>query len=403
MMNIRRSGSLWLLSTTLAASFALAAPHSDSGTDTQSKSFTVQPGGSLQVDVQVGDIRISTWEKNEVKVVARNDFDEDLEGLEMTQAGNIVRVEFDPPRGKMGDIEFDVSVPAQFNLKLRTSGGDVIIGGALSGTVDGSTSGGDIRVGDITGTVNLSTSGGDVVTGEVRGELRLSTSGGDISVRGVTGTADVRTSGGDVRINYAQKSLDAKTAGGTIRVGEVGGEADLGTSGGDIMVDRIGGRATLKTSGGNITLRRSGGPVRAKTAGGNIRADSVTGSIDASTAAGNVIVGLLPSSGIAQSSLSTSVGNIALYISESAKATIDARIRTVGRWRAARNDSEIRSDFKEDSYISDERNREIRATYTLNGGGHPIMLSVSLGEIEIRKMGSPVKSQKKQERSSERQ
>jgi len=164
-------------------------------------------------------------------------------------------------------------------------------------------------------------------------------------------------------------------------------DVDLKTSGGDINLDHVAGSATLKTAGGNVFLTTAHGAVVARTAGGDIRADSIVGSNDAKTSAGNIEVLLIPS-GAVKSKLSTSVGNVTLYIPENAKASITARNRMHywGGWTS--NEEVVYSDYKEDSYEQDERGREVRASYTLNGGGQSIILDASMGNIEILKPSS---------------
>ncbi len=107
----------------------------------QSQSFTVSKGGTLEVSVRVGDIRISTWEKDEVLVRAEGIDQEYLDRLKMTQTGNIVRVEYRPPRNHSGRVLFEINVPSQFDLHLRTSGGDIDIHGTLTGYAKGATAG----------------------------------------------------------------------------------------------------------------------------------------------------------------------------------------------------------------------------------------------------------------------
>jgi DUF4097 and DUF4098 domain-containing protein YvlB len=372
----------------LSILFFLALPalgQTDEQTSTQSKSFKVSKGGMLEVSVQAGDIRLSPWEKDEVYVKAREIEDDDVDNLEMTQVGNNVRVEFHSRWGSTP--RFDISVPSQFNADLQTSGGDIIINGAMTGTLKGITSGGDIKLGDVVGSADMNTSGGDVITGDVQGDLYLNTSGGDLRIGLVTGRADVNTSGGDITIEKVGKTLRARTSGGDVTIGDIGGEATISTSGGDIMVGKVSGGVSVGTAGGNISLKSATGRVTAKTAGGDIQLESIAGPVDAKTAAGNIDAELIPT-GKGRSRLSTAAGDVVLYLPENAKATINARVRVHGWWSDEDEESNIYSDFKADTFEKDEREREIRATYILNGGGESITLDTSLGNIEIRKLGS---------------
>ena len=356
--------------------------------DSRTKSFTVSKGGTLEVTVEGGDIRINVWEKNEVLVQAEGIDEEDLDRLKMDQRGNTVRVEFRRPRGWWSDghMRFEITLPSDFNAELRTSGGDIEIRGSLSGTIKGATSGGNVTLGNLKGgKVDLSTSGGDMRTGDIQGDVTLRTSGGDIELGKVGGEVYVSTSGGDIRVESVGKKLKATTSGGNIDVGDVGGEARVSTSGGDVKVRKVSGSASLSTSGGNIQLESASGEVKANTSGGDIRLEDISGSVDASTSGGEVVAELKPT-GKGRSKLASSGGEITLYIPESAKATIDATIRIQGRWRSRRDEYKVRSDFKAELYEKDEDGEEIRARYVLNGGGEDIRLETVNSDIKILKL-----------------
>jgi hypothetical protein len=385
MKNLKRT---LVLSILLVIPLVLAFARQAEG-DERTKSFAVGKGGTLEVRVDGGDIKISVWEKNEVLVKAEGIDDDDLDHLKMKQSGNDVYVEF---RNRSGwgnwvseHMRFDITVPSQYNASLHTAGGDINVRGTLNGLVKGATSGGDVILDNVKGgKVELSTSGGDMKTGDIQGDVVLKTSGGNIDMGVVGGEASVATSGGDISIKGVGKSLKASTAGGNIDIGDVGGEAKVSTSGGNISVRKVTGSATVSTSGGNIELDGASGFVKASTAGGDVSLRNVTGSVEASTAGGNVDAEINPA-GKGRSKLTSAGGEVVLAIPEDAKATIEATIRIQGRWSSKKSDYKVRSDFKSDSYDQDNDEREIRATYKLNGGGELIELKTVNSDITIKK------------------
>jgi hypothetical protein len=351
-----------------------------------SKSFNVSKGGTIEISTSVGDIRITTWEKNEVYVNVEGVDDEDIDQVKMSQNGNVVRVSYRTRwNDGSGHVRFNVNVPSQFNLDLNTSGGDLEVKGGLTGKIGGSTSGGDIKLGNVfDGPIDVSTSGGDIITGKLEGEGHLKTAGGDIHVGSVNGSLYVNTSGGNIQVETVSKTLEAKTAGGDIVIGDVGGEASVSTSGGDVNVGKVSGRATLSTAGGDIELKGASGKVSARTSGGDVKLQNITGSIDAKTAGGEVEAELIPS-GKGGSRLASSGGDVRLYIDEKSKATIEATIRLDG-WGWKKSRYIVKSEFPKESYETDEDGGEIRAVYKLNGGGDVIELSTSNSNIEIHKL-----------------
>lgn len=243
------------------------------------KTFTVQPGGTINLETQGGDIRVMPGADNQVQIKAREkihastdaEADALLEKLTLTmeQSGNDVTAVAKYPNRSGGfhfrswppvQVSFDVTVPAHCNAVLRTSGGDIRIGD-LTGQMQARTSGGDVVVGAIEGEVKVTTSGGDIQLKQASGSARLETSGGDVEVGRVLGPADISTSGGDISIGGVEGMLKASTSGGDITAsiqGALKQDCSLGTSGGDVAVtlDRnVGFELDAATSGGGINAQ----------------------------------------------------------------------------------------------------------------------------------------------------
>lgn len=351
---------------------------------TKTKSFNVSRGGILDVAVTSGDIRISTWDKN-VVTVGYETFDDQDERSDVTlsQQGNTIRI---TDRDSWGDgSRFDINVPSQFNLRLETSNGDISIKGKLTGSINGETSAGNIKLGDVEGAVDMGTSGGDVRTGKITGNASLSTLGGEVEVMACTGELSIKSSGGDINVGNVGKSLHAKTAGGDVVIGDVGGEAIAATAGGNVKVGKVTGQVSLSTAGGDVELNGGNGTVRASTSGGNVMLMNLSGSVEAKTAGGDIHAELVPS-GKGKSRLSSAAGMIILYVPDNAKATITARIRIQGRWQSQQEEYSIRSDFKEESSNRDNEEHEIQSKYVINGGGEIITLETVNSDIEIKKL-----------------
>ena len=124
--------------------------------------------------------------------------------------------------------------------------------------------------------------------------------------------------------------------------------------------------------------------VKAHTSGGNLKLQNITGKIDAATSGGDVVAELRPS-GQGKSRLASSGGEITLMLPENAKATVEAVIRIQG-WSSHKDEYKVRSDFKADTYDYKGDDREIRAVYTINGGGDLIELRTSNSDINIKKL-----------------
>ena len=292
------------------------------------RTFNAAPGGTLYLDADVGSVRISAGGSGvtvDVKARARND--EIMRDFNVTfdQSGNDVTVHAKYDRGLSGwfnwgdglSAEFIVTVPSTYNVHVSTSGGD-------------------IKVGDLKGTVYARTSGGDLDLGRI------------------TGPVDARTSGGDVAVEVASGPVDVRTSGGGIKIGDAGGSVQARTSGGSIDVHRVAGDLYAHTSGGGITVEDALGAIDGETSGGSIRAR-------------------FSQQPHADSRLSTSGGGITLSLAGNVALDVDAHSSGGGV------DSDVPITIQ-------GRQEEDSLAGKINGGGPRLVLRSSGGGIHVKKM-----------------
>ena len=334
---------LFLISSSLAQ---------DSGME--ERTIKVNKGGNLNISLSVGDVALTTWDKDEMQIKYDKDEDPDLE---ISQTGNNVNI--NSSTDSWGS-EIFVSLPSQFNIHVKTLGGDIKVKGSVKGEVDLNTSGGNIDVGKVDGNTSLKTSGGNVSTGDINGDADISTSGGDISLGKISGKATIRTAGGNIAMNSVGKSAEIKTGGG------------------NIAAKNINGQAIVKTGGGNISLESTTGYTDTETGGGNISINNVVNKFKATTGAGDIHVRL--SSNIkGEGELKSGTGSITLYVPADAKVTIKAVVKSFG-W--GNDESNIVSDFPASS-TGENHNQQ---TFEINGGGSVIKAYAAMGSIQIKKV-----------------
>ncbi|MEL7538355.1 MAG: DUF4097 family beta strand repeat-containing protein [Pseudomonadota bacterium] len=214
--------------------------------DILSESFDASSGGDLEIDTDIGAIRIQTHDAARVDVeVERGGSEGERLEVDFTSSGNKVTIEGrweDGKRnwwgGNKAKVVFNVTVPRNFNVDLRTRGGS-------------------IGVDDMNGKVRATTSGGALRFGRIEGEIDANTSGGSIRVDGGGADIDVRTSGGSITIGEATGDVEARTSGGSIRVKNASGRVNARTSGGSVeatMLVQPAGDSSLTTSGGSVRL-----------------------------------------------------------------------------------------------------------------------------------------------------
>ena len=367
----------------IAVTLFLSAIISVTTAQDQKKSFTVNKGDLLDVSTRMGNITIETWGKNEVSVTVKNILDSEISLLTMVQTGNRVEVKF---KGEDSDrIEFEISIPTKLDLDLSTGGGNITLKNDLDGKIDASTAGGNITMMNIIGKADISTAGGNIKVGDINSDADISTAGGDMKIGNINGKADVSTAGGNIKIGYIKGSADVSSAGGNISVDNIDGNADISTGGGNVKVGTVGGSAELNSGGGNISLEAATGKVEVNTGAGNIKLENIKGSIEANTGAGNIDAKLIPD-GTSVSELNSGVGNITLYVPETAKVTIVATV-SVHMWNDDESELQnIKSEFTPTTVNRYRNKKQIEAIFKLNGGGSNIELNVGMGEIEIKKL-----------------
>ena len=279
-----KNPSRWLVSSILFAGlFASAQAKIERVVE---KTFTVQPGGTLRIETQGGNIHVQPSSDSVVKVIAKEkinanteaEADEILSKLTLTieQSGNEVSASSKYEQRPSGfrfkswppvQVDFIVTMPASFMTDVRTSGGNVVLGD-LAGKVRARTSGGDVTLGKLSADVDASTSGGNIRLAEGAGAVKLHTSGGNIAVGRAAGVTELETSGGNIKIESVENTLRAHTSGGDVSAGL------FGVSKGD---------CELRTSGGNVTAtldKSAAFRLDASTSGGRVAAEGLTITLD---------------------------------------------------------------------------------------------------------------------------
>ena len=359
----------WLVSVAIILSaVSLAAAEFDSDIK---KSFSVKPGGEVVLDVDSGNVEVTTGGSGEVviEVKRRQDkrtlsgsadaekifqahevkFDQDGDQVRVTAAYRSDAKKLLKGRSSM-QVNYLVQVPKQFNLNLKTAAGNV-------------------GVAAIEGNVKVKTSGGNLKFGAITGSVEANSAAGNISAEGATGRGSFKTSGGNINLGSLAEEATADTAAGSISVKEAKGKLMLKSSGGDIELGEAMGPATLSTAAGSIRVKSAAAALSVKTSGGNIKIEDAREAVQAQTAAGSITAGF-SAQPKGDCKLTTSGGNIEVQLAE--KLAFDVDAHTTG------------------GHVSSELPIEQssgRSTDTLkgkvNGGGVALVAHTSAGNVKL--------------------
>lgn len=263
-----------------------------------SKSFAVEPGGTLTMTVDRGDVRITGGDQNEVKVHVEREVTHASDGdvadilkqehVVVEETGNEISITAqDPPHLHPGgffagsdpnlQVHYDISVPRRFGAQVETAGGNITVASVIGG-MKLKTAGGNLDCKDVSGNVEGRTGGGNIFANGCKGRLQLKTSGGNITFEGFSGTSiEAETGGGEVDADFAaapRSDSHLHTSGGSIRVHlpmDAAMTLDAHTDGGVVRSDvpvQTQGLPASDTLNGTIN---GGGPtLKVETSGGNI-------------------------------------------------------------------------------------------------------------------------------------
>ena len=160
------------------------------------KVVAVSSGERLEVNaINKGEVIISVWEKEEVRVRA---YHSPEIRIEVQRSSGLVKVEERRPvRSALEEVRVEVTVPRSFQVRVVGSRPRVTVEG-LNGAVNVNTNQGDVIVREVSGSVRLHSSGGRLELKDVRGIAHLKTTAKGISVEGLEGDLEAETVAGDI-------------------------------------------------------------------------------------------------------------------------------------------------------------------------------------------------------------
>jgi DUF4097 and DUF4098 domain-containing protein YvlB len=293
--------------------------------------------------------------------------------------GGWVYLEYAAPDNRVVP-ELTVRTPSQLRrASVETAWGSLHLQG-LAAEVDAATGGGPITADQIGGALTVKTGGGVVEIGSVGGILRANTGGGGIRVGRVGGESWLETAGGEIHVDNAGGPVHASTGGGNVEINRAETHVFARTNGGLIAVNESGGEVRAESAAGGIRVSSAKG-VRCESAAGAIRLRQVSGELKAATAVGSILAELAATGELLDSILSTTSGDITVWIPSNLAVTVQALNDTIGQR------GRIVSDFAEIKVAAGagaNRGRTV-ASGVLNGGGPTLKLAAAQGTIYLRR------------------
>jgi len=249
----------------------------------------LEPGAVVRISTGQGDISVDgSGDEKQLRVVVRKTgyaMSEDEASslakaahVNVQQSGRDVSLEADS-KGRGGNstrVSFEVHLPRNVALDLRTQHGDVHVN-SVSGSVTTNTSRGDVDLRGIGGDVRVDMGRGDARVSEAKGNVHISGKGTEVEVADVAGAAtiDGEFYGPITARNVAQGArfvssrTDMTIAGlpgrmtvesGDVHVEHASGPFLLTTGDKSISLEDLTGRVRVQNKRGDISLRLTAAP-----------------------------------------------------------------------------------------------------------------------------------------------
>lgn len=220
-----------MLSTLFAAALAASTP-----VQQIDSTVPVERGQRLEVNAFAGDIAVTTWNRNAVRVEGEST---GRTRLEITRSGSTLDVRSEGRRGPAGMVDLKLTVPAWLPLDLSGVHTDVTVTG-------------------IKAPVTVETVQGAITVQGGEGLVSLQSVEGQVSLHGAKGRIEVHSVNEDIEIGTSSGDITAETVNGEITLTQVDASGlAASTVNGDIDYDgpiRSGGRYDLSSHNGDLTL-----------------------------------------------------------------------------------------------------------------------------------------------------
>ena len=269
---------------------------------TQIHTIPAQPGEKLVIDVDLGNIQIVSSSENQVRfkiTQTGRDIANFLRHHRITigrQGHEVSLRATGDPNTSTGDvdIEYEIAVPAKFDLDLKNSAGNTDLS-------------------NLNGTLSSSIQAGNIDASACAGTLDLATRAGNIDLSAITATGHVVATNGNIDASNCSSALDLAAINGNIDLSKMSADVHAKTTNGNVEARASSGALDASTKAGNIDIHKFTGPsVNAHAQMGNIDADIDSAPKSASSFMadmGNVGVNLVRSAAI-HLKISASMGDV---------------------------------------------------------------------------------------------
>lgn len=238
------------------------------------KTVDLAKDGHVYLSNISGDIEITSWQQNKVKIdaIKSSKHKEHLAmiTIEVEKTGKTLNIKTRYPKrwdkwfsgSFSGFVQYRLWIPDKASIEVKTVSGDIDVE-KIGGLVELNAVSGDITVNRANEGVDCQTVSGELTLDDITGDADLQTVSGEIVVNRIKGSIEVQTVSGEIELMDVSEARDVETK-------TVSGDIDYK---GDINPQ---GRYVLKSHSGDIDMilpADSGFELEAETYSGHIDCD----------------------------------------------------------------------------------------------------------------------------------
>lgn len=227
----------------------------------------VQANGANRLELENlrGEVVVRTWDRDAVRIRADHPASRAID-IHRTGRGISIEVHAERGMGLSGSVDFDLTVPAGFDLHLEGMALDVDVQG-VEGQVEITTIQGPIRVVGGRGPISLESVNGPITVEEAGGKLEVNGVAGGVNIRNCSGDIVAQSVGGSITLEgITSRDVEVGSVGGTVRYEgtiEDNGVYSFGSHGGQIWIylpGDLNARVDVVTLAGSIEVDYPGAP-----------------------------------------------------------------------------------------------------------------------------------------------
>ena len=220
-----------------------------------------QPDGDIEIKIVTGSLKITGWDRNEIRV--QGTLGDDVEKFIFEIDGDDAEIRVVLPKRRRGRVDrkarLEINVPRGSSIQVSVVSAPIELRGLSGDDIEVEAVSGKITIDDCRGDVDVETVSGSILIDGHHASVRVEAVSGTITIRGVSDEVDVETVSGSIDIEGAALreckievlSGRVKYQGGLAPDGELDIEAFSGSVE-IIFTNEVAGRYRIETFSGRI-------------------------------------------------------------------------------------------------------------------------------------------------------